>query len=223
MAEVKFKPDVIEIMAKGKFEERVKCPVCGEEKDPRAWICEACFKKHGYSLVAKVQAAVRLASKVSPEVGQNLLRVARQILSAPDRPKGVENKDLVKALRSNLPDVSEGAIFAAFAAVRKEMEAEAKEAARKAEKDGRWRAALAAVDENFPRGEEIKPAFFVSNPVRHNGGIISTNMMKAACAQVRKERKWARENQMADAFVKSHLRSVDFPGINQPKIVAASA
>ena len=47
MLTVTLVPDVIEMMAKVPFEERIKCPICEGEKDPRDWICRGCFEKHG--------------------------------------------------------------------------------------------------------------------------------------------------------------------------------
>jgi hypothetical protein len=220
MAEVKLVPEVIKTMAKGKSEDRVKCPVCGLEKDPDKWICETCFKEHGFDMIEEVQRAVRrAANKVAPEIWEKLLEVARGILSDSEQPKGLKDSDLVAILKLSLNGVPEGAIFAALATARKDMKTEAdaaaKEAAREAEREARWRDALAAVEEKFSEGENIVPAFFVKNPVRFNGGFISDRMMKAACAQVREERRRAEKSQMAAALVKKHIRRFNFSDVSQ--------
>lgn len=224
MAEVKFIPEAIEIMAKGAFEERMQCPVCGGRKDPDKWICEICFKEHGSGMVREVQDAVRkVGNKVPVEVWQNLLKVARNLLSASEKPEGLEDKDLVDALKPKLAGVPEGAIFAALATVRKEMEEKAKEAARKADHDARWQAALSAVRKQFPNGQPIQIRYFIENPIPFKSGFISEGMMRAACAEVINERVRAGRSQLAAAFVNGRLEGIGFLGIDQTETATVSA
>lgn len=56
MAEVKFIPEIIETMAKGKVN---RCPVCGKGKAADAWVCKDCFAAKGFGLVGEVQTAVK--------------------------------------------------------------------------------------------------------------------------------------------------------------------
>ena len=211
--DVKLIPEVIETMAKGAIEERTKCPVCEGEKDPMAWICQTCFKSYGYGLMKKVQKAVVewAFNKVDNEVREKLLKTSRLILSSPDKPEKITDKELVVALKPNFPGVPDEAIFAALAVTRKEMEREKKEAAKKAawekEHQERWQNALATVRTQFPNGDggKINPSFFRENPVRFNGNFISDNMMKAACTNIVKERERAKRSSMTAAFVNSVL------------------
>lgn len=216
-----FISEVIDAMVKGKVN---KCPVCGKEKDVDAWICKNCFVAKGHSLVKETQDAVnRAANKVPTEVWENLLKVARNLLSAPDKPKGVKDKDLVEALKPNLVGVPEGTIFAALDTARRIMEDEAEEAVRKANHEARWQVALAAVEEKFPGDEKIISVFFVKSPVRFNSGFISDNMMRAACTQVREERERAKKSQLAAAFVSNRLRKINFLGVEQQTTAAVPA
>lgn len=212
MAGVKLISVVIEIMAKELFEKRIQCPVCESEKEPKDWICPACFKTYGNGLVLDVQKAVRKAvNKVEDEAWEKLLEITQNLLSAPDKPEGVEDKDLVEALKPKFKGVQEGTIFAALHTVRQIIEEEAKEAARKAEHEDRWQTALSAVRGQFLNGTKIELSFFRKNRVSFNGNgsFISENMMKAACVDVIRERKRAERSQITAAF-NSRLEEIGF-------------
>lgn len=218
-AEIEFIPEVIEKMAKGASEERTQCPVCGGEKDPRSWICPACFEEHGYGLTLKVRQAVEWAAKrVDNDTWRKLLKLSRLIFSSSDKPEEAGDKELAEDLlvreefREGFPGVSKEAILSAFAVTRKKIEEEAKEAALRQEREERWQTALTAVRNEFSDDESVDPEVFLDNPIRFgdNGNFITESMMKAACREVSREREAARQSAINAAFLNGIFKKKKF-------------
>jgi hypothetical protein len=202
-AEIQFIPEVIEKMAKGAPEERTQCPVCRGEKDPRSWICPACFEEHGYGLTLKVRQAVEWAAKmVDKAVFRELLQYCRDIVTSKERPD-VTDEELAKDMLNNekfrkkFPEVSsEATILSAFGKIRRDIRKEVEE-------KERWQTALAAVKERFKNGKAVKSEFFLQNRVKFgdNGDFITDKMMKDACRLVQEEREKAMKSAANAAFL----------------------
>jgi len=194
--EISFIPEAIEKMANGASEERTQCPVCGNEKNPRSWICPECFKEHGYGLTLKVRQAVdRAVKKVDRDVWQKLLKISSDIFTSSARPDLTEEKLAERLLnrgdfQKQFPGVTKKTILDAFNQAQ------------------RWQVALAAVRNEFSDDESIDPDVFLDNPIRfgNNGNFITESMMRAACREVEKEREEARESAIGDAFLNGILK-----------------
>ena len=210
-AEISFIPEAIEKMAKGALEERTQCPVCGGEKDPRAWICPGCFDEHGYGLTLRIRQAVEWAAKkVDNNTWRKLLKLSRDILTSPDKPDLTE-EELARGLLARedfpeeFPGVSKEAILSAFAVTRKKIQEEK-------EREKRWQTALTAVRNEFSNDESIDPGFFLDNPIgfSDNGNFITESMMRDACREVEKERERARKSAINAAFLNGIFKKKKF-------------